>query len=381
MKHIKIVLSLLIVILWLSCTYAWYYVEYNKNLWYYMNYVDELKFWPEFVNAFRYAKENWITSAESILKANMDWTITRIEMSKMITVFAMNVLWVKPDTKLNCKFDDVTTELDAKYKYWVTRACQMWLMWYDNDWKKQENFNPRKTVTRAQLATVLSRMINKAYWRTIKNWNPYYDTHLKYLITQWIINDYYKPSPDSNEKRWNVMLMLYRADNRNIVTVNYEEWYTKLKPGQIYRNKFYWFQLATSAISWSIVSIWKNEDVWWTYVTLYSFLPNEIDRYVLSNEYWELNEYKDNAKSFKESGLLYHLTLREIVKVTPSIVQNNNELADEKYFLAMEPWYSIQESPYTSKKKDQEYVSCPRCWPMGYFYHYQFKNLKWNISY
>ena len=33
----------------------------------------------------------------------------------------------------------------------------------DAEIDKQESFNPRKTATRAQLATVLSRMINKAY--------------------------------------------------------------------------------------------------------------------------------------------------------------------------------------------------------------------------
>ena len=392
MKHLKMVLSLLILSIWLSCVYAWYYVEYQKDMKRYINYVDELKFSPEFVNAFNYAKENWITSAESILKANMDWTITRIEMSKMITVFAMNVLWVKPDLKLDCKFDDVPADLDAKYKYWVTRACQMWLMWYDNDWNKQKNFNPRNNVTRAQLATVLSRMINKAYWRTIKNWDPYYDTHIKYLITQWIIKDYYKPSPDSKEKRWNVMLMLYRADNRNTVTVNYEEWYTKIKPGQIYRNKFYWFQIATTAISWSIISIWKNEEVWWTYVTLYSFIPNQIDWYEIINSFLELEEYKENAKSFKESGNLLHVTLREIIKSWTRKFNEYynweeeynkalNELTETEYYLVEEPWYGIQESPYTTRKKDQEYLDCPLCWPMWYFNHYEFKNLKGDIVY
>ena len=392
MKHLSIVLSLLITLFGISYVYWWYYIEYDKNTWTYMRFVEETKYSPEFVNAYRYALENWITSAETITKANMDWPISRIEMSKMITVYAMNVLWLKPDKNKYCEFDDVTKELDAQYKYWVTRACQMWLMWYDSDWKKQESFNPRKNVTRAQLATVLSRMLNKGYWRTIKNWDPYYDTHLKYLISEWIINDYYKPASDSTEKRWNVMLMLYRSDNRNIVTVNYEEWYTKIKPGQTYRNKFYWFQISSAAISWWIVSIRKNEDIWWTYITLYSFIPEEIDGYKLYNWYWEIKKYKEDAKSFKESWLLLNLTLREIIKKWTAKFKEyysdlneyervTNRLTETNYYLEEEPWYSLQESPYWKNLKDQEYISCPWCWPMWYFSHYEFKNLKWNIRY
>ena len=185
--------------------------------------------------------------------------------------------------------------------------------------------------------------------------------------------------------------MLYRADNRNTVTVNYEEWYTKIKPGQIYRNKFYWFQIATTAISWSIISIWKNEEVWWTYVTLYSFIPNQIDWYEIINSFLELEEYKENAKSFKESGNLLHVTLREIIKSWTRKFNEYydweeynkalNSLTETEYYLVEEPWYSLQVSSYTTRKKDQEYLDCPLCWPMWYFNHYEFKNLKGDIVY
>ena len=392
MKHLYIVLSLLITLFSIPYAYWWYYVEYDKDIWKYTKYTEELKFSPEFVNAYKYALDNEITSAESITKANMDWAISRIEMSKMISVYAMNVLWIKPDINKYCEFEDVTKELDAKYKYWVTRACQMWLMWYDSDWKKQDNFNPRKNVTRAQLATVLSRMLNKGYWRTIKNWEPYYDTHLKYLISQWIINDYYKPAPDSTEKRWNVMLMLYRSDNRNVVTVNYEEGYTKIKPGQTYRNKYYWFQLTPTAISWSIISIRKDEEWWGTYITLYAFIPEEKDWYKISNEYWEINEFKDKAKTFKESWLLLFLTMRELIKKWSQNFKDHynstkdyewaiNNLTEKDYILSVEPWYFLDFSPYVSKIDSQENTFYPLSWPMWYFNHYEFKNLKWNIVY
>ena len=386
MKKPLILISML-AIAWISVAQAWYYRVYDSNIEKYLVYTDELKFSPEYVNAYNYAYNNWITTADSIKNANMTGEITRIEMSKMISTYAMNMLWLKPDLNKNCKFSDITTELDTKYKYWVTRSCQLGLMWLDWSWNRQELFKPRDNVTRAQLATVLSRVLNRWYWRTIKNWNPYYDSHLKYLISEWIIKDYYKPAPDSKEKRWNVMVMLYRSDHRNIVTTTYEKWYTILKPGQTYRNKTYGFQIVSSAHSWWVVSIYKDDYSWRTYVTLYSYIPEEIDWYKLSNDYWEINQYKENAKLFDTKWLLLNVTTREILK---KWTNNYNELwlwseLDDKltetdYYLNLNPWYDIQESAYNIELS-KDYAMCPTCWAMWYFINYEFKNLKWDKIY
>ena len=362
---------------------AWYYSEYDNNIEQTFKYVDELKYSPEYVNAYNYALKNWITTIDSIINANLNWEITRIEMAKMISTYAINIAWLKPDNNKDCNFSDVSRELDVQFKYWVTRACQLWLMWLDNDWNKQENFNPRKKVTRAQLATVLSRMLNRSYWRTIKNWEPYYDTHLKYLIQEWIINDYYKPLPDTNEKRWNVMLMLYRSDYRNIVTTNYEEWYTILKPWQLYRNKHYWIQVISSAISWWVVSITKNIEEWDALISLFAFLTEEIDWYKLDNTYWKYEEYKDNAKRFNSTWLLLNYTSRLIEKKNSNNTQwirntVNKDYTEKDYQLIDMPWFGIQESPFTARKDEG---SCPICWPMWYYANYKIKNIKWDIEF
>lgn len=375
---------------------AEYVEEYGKQYpYYHTKLVEEVNYDAEFVAAYRYAYDKGITSASSIGNANMDWSITRLEMAKMVSQFALKVLWLKADNSKYCRFWDVDPEVDKQYRYWVTRACQLWLMWYDNNWDKADYFNPKNTVTRWQLATVLSRMLNQANWKTIENWDPYYDTHLKYLISKKIINDYSKPDPNSKEKRWNVMLMLYRADESNYVDVDYREWETKIPAWKIYRNSYYWIKLTSASITDMIISIWDSEiqDMqWntlstWTYMYTYVFIPEEIDDYYVYKEYWNLDDLKDCAKRQNESWLLLFLQSSEILKEWTEEYEYLFEFYWDKsyvtdytnkkwYYFYQEPWCCIQESPYVSKTKDSdEYTSCPGCWPMGYFYNYSITDL------
>lgn len=169
------------------------------------NFTDEMQ------KAHRYALHYWITTIKNINDAKMYSDLNRIAMAKMISNFAIKVLWLKPDESLNCSFSDVSDSLDAQYDYWVTKACQLWLMWLGDDWKIADKFNPNVVVTRAQFATAFSRALNRVEWTTIENWNPYYATHISYLHSKWVINSV--DAPNNTEKRWYVMLMMQRASN------------------------------------------------------------------------------------------------------------------------------------------------------------------------
>ena len=172
----------------------------------------------EYQDAYNYAYNQWITTVSPIEKANIYGPLTRIAMAKMISNFAINVLWIVPDSSLNCSFADVTEEMDAWYGYWVKKVCQLWIMWISN-WKKSEYFNPKWTVTRWQWATVFSRALSKYNWDTVVEISPYYKSHLEYLHSKWIVKDVEIPTAKSVEKRWNVMLMMYRV-SKNVK--NYE---------------------------------------------------------------------------------------------------------------------------------------------------------------
>lgn len=186
-----------------------------------------LNYSAEQQSAYNYAYTQKITTVSSIEKANMNGSLTRIAMAKMMSNFAINVLWLQPDTSRNCSFSDVSSSLDAQYNYWVTQACQLWLMWIWNDWNKSNNFNPYGTVTRAQFATAFSRALSSANWDAVREWEPYYKRHLQYLKGKWIIKDVNSPTPYSIEKRWNVMIMMYRCRDENSGTeknLSIEDW-------------------------------------------------------------------------------------------------------------------------------------------------------------
>ena len=153
----------------------------------------------EMNNAYEFAYENWITTMSSITKANMNWNLSRIAMAKMLSQYAMKILNNKPDTSKNCTFTDVTQDMDISYDKWVTKACQLWIMWINI-----QKFRPNDTVTRAEFGTALSRLLySTADWES-----NYYSTHLETLKNNWIISN---TNPNLQEKRWYVMLMLMRS--------------------------------------------------------------------------------------------------------------------------------------------------------------------------
>lgn len=153
----------------------------------------------EINNAYHFAYINWITTMNNIETANMNWTLKRIEMAKMLSQYAINVLWKQPNTSKNIKFNDVPLELNQQYNYWITKAYQLWIMW-----QNVNNFRPFDIVTRAEFATALSRLL---YWT--KDWTSnYYSTHLDKLFVEWIISN---TDPNMHELRWYVMLMLMRS--------------------------------------------------------------------------------------------------------------------------------------------------------------------------
>ncbi len=160
---------------------------------------------PEFQQAYEFAKWYWITTMSTIQKADMDGKLTRIAMAKMLSQYAINILWKTPDTTQNNKFNDVTDKQNSDYDNGVTLAYQLWIMWQN---MPNNNFRPNDEVTRAEFATALSRMI---YWTS--DWEykwtwKYYIHHMEKLVEEWIIT---KDDPRMKELRWYVMIMLMRS--------------------------------------------------------------------------------------------------------------------------------------------------------------------------
>jgi len=159
----------------------------------------------EFQEAYEFAKEKWITTMPTINDANMNWKLTRIAMAKMLSYYAINVLWMKPDeTRIN-KFNDITDKLDAQYDSGVTLAYQLWIMWIN---MPNNKFRPYDEVTRAEFATALSRMLYKTSDGQYESTPEYYINHMNKLKEEWIIT---KDNPMMKELRGYVMIMLMRS--------------------------------------------------------------------------------------------------------------------------------------------------------------------------
>ena len=166
---------------------------------------DDKTYSTEFQQAYEFAKWNGITTMPTIQKANMEWKLTRIAMAKMLSQYAMNVLWQKPANIVTPKFNDVTDKMDTDYDDGVTLAYQLWIMWQNMPWN---NFRPNDEVTRAEFATALSRM---AYWTSDGEYKwtwKYYIHHMEKLVKEWIIT---KDDPNMKELRGYVMIMLMRS--------------------------------------------------------------------------------------------------------------------------------------------------------------------------
>lgn len=172
------------------------------------------EFSQELLKAYSWAYDNKITTQKPIEKANMKWNITREELAKMISNYAMNILWKTPDTTQTCLFIDSNINPDLVES--VTKSCQLWLMgqWVDS-------FRPKDSVTRAEFWTVLSRVLR---WNKYEWWSTYYENHLKALKAEWIMNKI--ETPMDKEVRGFVMLMLMRSyDSNQVQTYNDEDRY------------------------------------------------------------------------------------------------------------------------------------------------------------
>ncbi len=164
-----------------------------------------LKYSQEFIDAYNFAYQNWITTKTSIYDAKMYTPLTRIQMAKMLSNYAINVLWKEPNlSKWTVKFEDVSNKLDKEYNNAVTLAYQLWIMWQNI---KNNKFRPYDEVTRAEFATALSRLL---YW-TIDWKEKYYEPHISKLYNEWTIKT---TNPATKEKRWYVMIMLNRGSTK-----------------------------------------------------------------------------------------------------------------------------------------------------------------------
>jgi len=176
------------------------------------------KYNEEQVKAYEWALENEITTINDIEKARLSDGLTRAELAKMMSQYMTKVLWQTPTvTGEKVNYADVNGSLGDLADF-IQTAYAYKIMWINADGTPLKNFNPNGKVTRAEYATVFSRVLfgdkyNKSEWN-------YYEDHIKALKEAGILTN---DTPTIQEVRGWVMLMMYRSTNVKSETPA-EEW-------------------------------------------------------------------------------------------------------------------------------------------------------------
>ena len=175
------------------------------------------KYSEEQIAAYEWALEKGITTMNDIDRARLSDGLTRAELAKMMSQYMTKVLWKKLVDSEKAEYSDVDESLGDLADY-IQIAYAYKIMWINADGTPIKNFNPSGKVTRAEYATVFSRVLygdkyNKSEWN-------YYEDHLNALKEAGILTN---TTPTIQEIRGWVMLMMYRSTNVKSETPA-EEW-------------------------------------------------------------------------------------------------------------------------------------------------------------
>ncbi len=184
-----------------------------RNFYYTVNVNTAQAFSQELQEAFARAYENWIISDTNINNAWLYYYMDNLELADIMNKFAENILWLQPNTSLQCSFGDISTyigtdqETLTRYQEILEKSCQLWLI----PRNKIENPAPIQDANRAIFGTALSRAL---WWNQNEWWDPYYSGHLNALKAAWIITQIDNPERRYEEK-WYVLMILMRVSKSN----------------------------------------------------------------------------------------------------------------------------------------------------------------------
>ena len=164
---------------------------------------------PELVSAYEWAYGKWITTMPTFEAARLDDGITRWEMAKMMVVFASKVLGKQPVKTDNPKYWDVSEQAWWDLAGYMNLAYQYQIMGINANGTPLRYFNPDGKVSRAEFATVLSRVLFGSTYN--QSGDNYYERHIQALFEAWILKN---TDPTIQELRWWILLMLYRSQNQ-----------------------------------------------------------------------------------------------------------------------------------------------------------------------
>ena len=176
--------------------------------------IQNSQFTSEQNDAYLWACQHNITTMRTIQEARLDQPLTRAELAKIMSVYAMKEYHLKPLITGAANYKDVNTDLGDLADY-IQLAYRLQIMGINADGTPIQAFEPHKLVSRAEFATVLSRVI----WGNKHNisGDDRYSAHLQALKKYGII----KSDIPANwwELRGRALLMLHRNAPKSSVEI------------------------------------------------------------------------------------------------------------------------------------------------------------------
>ena len=173
------------------------------------------QFTSEQNDAYLWACQHNITTMRTIQEARLDQQLTRAELAKIMSVYAMKEYHLKPLRAGAVNYKDVNADLGDLADY-IQLAYQLQIMGINADGTPMQAFEPHKLVSRAEFATVLSRVI----WGNKHNisGDDRYSAHLQALKKYEIITS----DVPANwwELRGRALLMLHRTVKSSVEIKN-----------------------------------------------------------------------------------------------------------------------------------------------------------------
>ena len=162
---------------------------------------------PEQESAYRWAYNNWLTHQRTIEAANMNWVVTKQSAAQMLINYMENVSGDFAFSWKLCSFPDENT-ISPEFRTYAKKVCAYGIMWTNG-----ENFNPMNPVTKAQLWTIISRLMR---WHTYDNpQGNYYTKHLEALKNNGFMSDISNPTT-TYARRWDFMALLQKVNEKSV---------------------------------------------------------------------------------------------------------------------------------------------------------------------
>ncbi|MBB1557640.1 MAG: S-layer homology domain-containing protein [candidate division SR1 bacterium] len=177
--------------------------------------IQDSQFASEQNDAYLWACQHNITTMRTIQEARLDQPLTRAELAKIMSVYAMKEYHLKPLREGAVNYKDVNADLGDLADY-IQLVYQLQIMGINADGTPIQAFEPHKLVSRAEFATVLSRVI----WGNKHNisGDDRYSAHLQALKKYRVITS----DVPANwwELRGRALLMLHRTAKSSVEIKN-----------------------------------------------------------------------------------------------------------------------------------------------------------------